>query len=157
MSAKVLLNGRVLTALVMLLIFASMSGLAFDFPQKGRLMPLMIGIPATLLALVQLILEIRSVVSASASINDDSSKKSVNSDEIHMFMWTFLFFIGILCFGFVYASPVLVFGYLYIGSKESILTSIVAAVSTWLVIYVTFEVWFQIPLFSGLILEWLIG
>ena len=156
MSAKVLLNGRVLTALVMLLIFASMSGLAFDFPQKGRLMPLMIGIPATLLALVQLILEIRSVVSTSASIGVPN-KKSVNSDEIHMFVWTFLFFIGILCFGFVYASPVLVFGYLYLGSKESILTSIVAAVSTWLVIYVTFEVWFQIPLFSGLILEWLIG
>jgi hypothetical protein len=79
------------------------------------------------------------------------------ADEIRMFKWTFLFFIGILCFGFVYASPVLVFLYLYIGSKESLKVSILGVIGTWLVTYVTFEKWFQVPLFPGLVIEWLVG
>jgi hypothetical protein len=74
-----------------------------------------------------------------------------------MFKWTFLFFISILCFGFVYASPVLVFLFLYVGSKESLTVSILGVVGTWLATYVTFEKWFQVPLFSGLIIEWLFG
>ena len=151
------MNGRVLTALIMLAIFATMSVLALDFPQKGRLMPLMIGIPATLLALAQLIIETRAVLRASVDAGEREEAKVEKKDEIHMFIWTFLFFIGILFFGFVYASPVLVFGFMYYGSKESLIIACTGALGTWLVIYVTFEKWFQISLFSGLVVEWLFG
>jgi len=160
MSIKVLMNGRVLTALVMLTIFVLMTVLALDFPLKSRLIPMMIGIPAILLALVQLVIEYRSVSQkpdAAELVNPEKEENEGQKDEKLMFLWTFLFFIGILCFGFVYASPVLVFGFLYLGSKESLKVSIISAVGTWLVIYVSFVKWFQIPLFSGLILEWLLG
>jgi len=160
MSIKVLMNGRVLTALVMLTIFVLMTVLALDFPLKSRLIPMMIGIPAILLALVQLVIEYRAVTlksDAAELAKPEKEEKEGQKDEKLMFLWTFLFFIGILCFGFVYASPVLVFGFLYFGSKESLKVSIISAVATWLVIYVSFVQWFQIPLFSGLILEWLLG
>ncbi len=160
MSAKVFMNGRVLTALIMLIIFSVMTVLAIDFPSKGKLMPLMVGIPAVLLAFIQLIMEYRTVAAAgteSAAKTADKHEKGDKKGEKQMIMWTVMFFIGILLFGFVVASPVLVFSFLYFGSKESLKVSLISAVSTWAVIYFTFVQWFQIPLFSGLILEWLFG
>lgn len=160
MSAKVFMNGRVLTALVMLIIFSVMTLLAFDFPSKGKLMPLMVGIPAVLLAFIQLIMEYRTVAAAGTVVVDATTDKHDKGDkkgEKQMILWTVLFFIGILLFGFVSASPVLVFAFLYFGSKESLKVSLISSISTWAVIYFTFVKWFQISLFSGLILEWLFG
>lgn len=163
MSTKVLMSGRVLTALVMLTIFIIMSLLALDFPAKGRLMPLMIGIPAILLGLVQLVIEYRAVLALDSKVGmanqtvPEKSEKGDKKGENQMIIWTTVFFIGMLLFGFVYASPVLVFAFLYYGSKESLKVSLISAVSTWAVIYFTFVKWFQLSLFPGLILEWLFG
>lgn len=163
MSIKVISNGRVLTALVMLTIFVIMTVMAFDFPTKGRLMPLMVGIPASLLALIQFFSEYRAVAAKlkggaeTAVHTEKAEKKTDKKEEMKMIVWTTIFFIALLCFGFVYASPVLVFAFLYFHSKETLLTSLISAVSTWLVIYMTFIKWFQIPLFKGLIVIWLTG
>ena len=78
-------------------------------------------------------------------------------NEIQMIIWMLLFFIGLLCFGFIYASPILVFSFLYIGKKESLIISIISCVCTFLVIYGFFEKTLKIPLFNGLIIEWLVG
>lgn len=159
MSTKPIMNGRVLTALVMLSIFVIMTVMAFDFPSKGRLMPLMVGIPAIILGFVQLVLEYRAVAATDTvpPEKEKSEKGKDNKGEVQMIIWTFLFFIGILGFGFVYASPVLVFSFLYFGSKESLKTSLISGAATWAVIYITFVKSFQIPLFGGLILNWLLG
>jgi|APGre2960657468_1045069.scaffolds.fasta_scaffold17563_2 Tripartite tricarboxylate transporter TctB family len=163
MSTKVLMHGRVLTSLVMLAIFVLMTLLAMDFPTKARLMPLMVGIPAVLLGLLQLVMEYRAVSrsyagdAVDAHQSPDKPEKEGQKDENQMILWITLFFTGIVLFGFVTASPVLVFCFLYFGSKESIKISLISAVSTWAVIYFTFVVWFQMSLFSGLILEWLFG
>ena len=159
MSAKVLMNGRVLTTLVMLIIFIIFAVIALDFPAKGRLMPLMISIPAIVLGLVQLVIEYRAVLSE-VTVNQAATEKPENADkkgENQMIIWTTVFFIGILLFGFIYASPVLVFGFLYFGSKESIKVSLISAVATWTVMYFTFVEWFQMSLFQGFIPEWLLG
>ena len=162
MSTTVFMNGRVLTALVMLTIFVIMTLLAFDFPSKGKLMPLMVGIPAVLLGLIQLVMEYRAVLANTrsgtvADITPEKEEKAGKKGEYQMILWTTLFFTGILLFGFVAASPALVFAFLYFGSKESIKVSLISAVCTWAVIYFTFVKSFQISLFSGLILEWLFG
>lgn len=165
MPTKALLTGKVLTTLVMLLIFTTMTLLALDFTPKARLMPLLVGIPAVLLALVQLIMDYRSAVAdlskpaAEGTIAAPADKKvhTGSQGETQMFIWIFLFFLGILLFGFVYASPVLVFSFLYFGSKESMKISLVSAIATGAVIYITFIKSFQIALFNGLILNWLLG
>lgn len=149
MRIDAIMNGRVATALVMFILFASMSLLALGFPAKARLLPLLVGIPGTLLGLAQLIIEIRQ----SAKDVDDAEKFS--AAERNMFFWLFLFFFGILSFGFIYASAPLVFAFLYVGRKESMAVALPSAVATMAVLYGVFEKAFEIPLFPGLIVEWL--
>ena len=161
MSTKVLMNGRVLTAIVMLGIFLIMTLLALDFPTKAKLMPLLIGIPAVLLGLVQLIIEYRAVAQelAEGGKQADAEKegKEGKKDEKQMIMWITVFFITILSLGFIYASPILVFSFLYFGSKESLKIALISSASTWLLMFIIFVEWFKISLFEGLIPLWLFG
>ena len=123
-------------------------------------MPLMIGIPGTILGLVQFIMEFRVARAELAIVADNNALQNLKQsrkNEIQMIVWMLLFFIGLLCFGFKYASPVLVFGFLYIGKKESLITAMVSAVCTFIVIFGFFEKTLAIPLFNGLIIEWLAG
>lgn len=161
MSTKVLMNGRVLTAMVMLGIFVIMTLLALDFPTKAKLMPLLIGIPAVLLGVVQLIIEYRAVAQELADsgkqVDAEKEAKEGKKDEKQMIIWITLFFITILSLGFIYASPILVFSFLYFGSKESLKIALISAVSTWLLMFIIFVEWFKISLFEGLIPLWLFG
>ncbi len=161
MSTKVLMNGRVLTAIAMLGIFLVMTLLALDFPTKARLMPLLIGIPAVLLGLVQLIIEYRAVALELAEggkqVDVEKDGKEGKKDEKQMIMWITVFFITILSLGFIYAAPILVFSFLYFGSKESLKIALISSASTWLLMFIIFVEWFKISLFEGLIPLWLFG
>ena len=155
MQPKALLSGRVLMAVVMLAIFVTMSLMALGFPEKARLIPLMIGIPGSALALVQVLLELRTAIDE--AVEFDEERREARRNERHMFIWLLLYFFGILGFGFIYAAPVLVFGFLYFGEKETIKVGAFGAAGTWAVLYGLFEQAFEIPLFNGLVIEWLTG
>ncbi len=154
MTIKAILNGRVGTALVMLLIFLSMSLLALGFTDKARLMPLLVGVPGSLLGIVQLISEIRHSVRQSA---DEADSDALNKAERNMFLWIFVFFFGLLGFGFTYAAPIVVFAFMFAGKKESLLIAMISAAGTWAVLFGFFEQIMEIPLFQGLVVEWLLG
>lgn len=154
MTIKAILNGRVATALVMLLIFLSMSLMALGFTEKARLMPLLIGIPGTILGIIELINEMRA--SARLAASGDTSN-DVTKAERAMFGWVISFFLAILCFGFMYAGPLLVFAFMLVGKKESLLVGVISAVGAWAVLFGFFEQTMEIPLFRGLIVEWLIS
>jgi hypothetical protein len=156
MLARVLFSGRVLTALTMFTIFLVMTIMAFGFPAKARLMPLMFGRPGVILGLSQLMVEIRKAM-AEVPVTPGEDALLERKNEIQMFLWTFLFFIFILCFGFIYATPFLVFGFLYIAKSESLKVAIIGGICTWAVMYGVFQTWFEIPLFDGLIIEWITG
>lgn len=154
MTINAILNGRVATALVMLLIFLSMSLLALGFTEKARLMPLLVGIPGTILGIVELINEMRASAQQAAS-GDDSDM--VTKAEQAMLGWVFIFFLGILLFGFMYAGPVLVFAFMLAGKKETITVAAISAVGAFVVIFGFFETAMEIPLFGGLVVEALRG
>ena len=155
MQTKTVFTGRVLTAVAMLAIFLAMSLMALGFPEKARLMPLMVGIPGSVLALLQVLTELRT--SVDDSMESDAQNGAARSIERHMFIWLLLYFFGILGFGFIYAAPVLVFGFLYFGEKETIKVAVFGAIGTWAILYGLFEQAFEIPLFDGLLIEWLTG
>lgn len=160
MLLRILSTGRVLTAMLMFLIFLVMTILALSYTEAARLMPLLFGIPGTILGLAQFIMEFRVARTELAAIpeqKDLEKQGQERKNEIQMITWMILFFVGLLCFGFKYASPVLVFSFLYIGKKESLVTAIISGVATFLVIYGFFEQTLEIPLFNGLIIEWLAG
>jgi len=155
MPFRILLNGPVFTALMMFVVFATMSLIALSFPDKARLMPLIVGIPGTILALVQLLMELRSTLRQTAETTE-LVPETIEAER-QMFTWMFLFFFGILGFGFIYAAPLLVFGFLWFGKGESLKLGLVGGAATWGILYGLFETGFQIPLFDGLLLEWLVG
>lgn len=155
MPFRILLNGPVFTALMMFVVFATMSLIALSFPDKARLMPLIVGIPGTILALVQLLMELRSTLRQTAETTE-LVPETIEAER-QMFTWMFLFFFGILGFGFIYAAPLLVFGFLWFGKGESLKVGLVGGAATWGILYGLFETGFQIPLFDGLLLEWLVG
>ena len=154
MAIKAILNGRVGTAFVMLLIFLSMSLMALGFTDKARLMPLLVGIPGILLGFVQLTTEIRQATRRSA---DEANSDALSKAERNMFLWIFIFFFGLLGFGFIYAAPIVVFAFMYAGKNESLLVALISAAGTWAVLFGFFEQVMEIPLFKGLIVEWLLG
>ena len=153
MQVKALFTGRAMTAVVMLVIFVAMSLMALGFPEKARLMPLMVGIPGSVLALLQVVVELRTALDDAKE--SDAQQSAARWNERHMFTWLLLFFFGILGFGFIYAAPLLVFGFLYVGRKETIKVGAFGAAGTWAVLYGLFEQAFEIPLFDGLLIEWL--
>ena len=155
MPFRILLNGSVFTSLIMFVVFATMSLIALSFPDKAKLMPLIVGIPGTILALVQLFIELRSTLGQTAETAD--LVREIVGAERQMFTWMFLFFFGILGFGFIYAAPLLVFGFLWFGKEEPLKVGLVGGTATWGILYGLFQRGFEIPLFDGLLLEWLVG
>ena len=83
------------------------------------------------------------------------AQEDTRGNERQMLLWTFLFFFLILCFGFIYAAPLLVFGFLYLAKSEPLKVAIIGGIGTWAVLFGVFETWFAIPLFEGLVIEWL--
>ena len=70
---------------------------------------------------------------------------------------TTIVMVGILLFGFIYAAPVLVFAFMLAGKKETPKVAVISAAGTWAVLYGFFQVAMEIPLFEGLIIEYLMG
>ena len=139
-----LLSSRVLTAGVMAVIFLTMTVLAFGFPPAARLMPLLSGVPGSVLALHCLGREIRHALAETAPSTAEARRV-----ERAMLAWTFAFFVGILAAGFLVAVPALVGAYLRLGAKERWTIALTSAAATWAVLYGLFELTFGIPLFDG--------
>ena len=146
-------NGRVATSLVMLAIFAAMTILALGYPEKARMMPLLVGIPGTILALAQLVRDIRFPDMESLSEEAAGERRR----EIKMFLWLALFFTGVMCFGFLYAAPPLVFAFMRFGQKEPWRVALAGGAGTWAILYGIFTKMLDLFLFEGLLLPLLIG
>jgi hypothetical protein len=144
------ISGRILTAAVMLAIFAGMTLMALGFPAQAQLMPLLIGVPGTLMALVQLIKEARAPAEAPTAEAAFEAQKEQNRER-KMFLWLALFLAGILVFGFLWATPVLVFAFLRFSERESWSVSTVGALGAWLVLYLVFVRLLELFLFEGLL------
>lgn len=144
-------RGAVLTAVLMLAIFVTMTLMALGFPQQARVMPLMAGVPGSILALIAVIRELRKGAASAAAATRPRRA------ERRMLLWLLAYCLGILGFGFLYAAPSLVVAFLVLGKRESWAAGAIGAVITWGVLYGLFEQAFQIPLFDGLVAGWLIG
>ena len=151
-----ILNGRILTTTAMLAIFAGMSLMAVGYPDKARFLPLLVGVPGTLMCLAQLVFDVRSALQGRAA-EDTAEATLEHPREVKMFFWLALFFIGIMSFGFLYAAPVLVFAYLRFGEKEPWKTAILGGFGAWVILYGVFTRLLELFLFEGFLTRLLIG
>ncbi|HMI95820.1 MAG TPA: tripartite tricarboxylate transporter TctB family protein [Micropepsaceae bacterium] len=145
-----MVEGRTLTAGIMFAVFVVMVGLALTYPQDARFLPLVIGIPGLVLSGAQLAIELRT--------RPDKEFTAENRKaEWKMFGWFVLFVVVIILFGFPYAGPIMVAVYLHFSWRERWYVSLGSALFAWAVLYGVFEYVLGLPLFEGLVFQWIFG
>jgi Tripartite tricarboxylate transporter TctB family len=136
---------------------------AQDWRLQARLYPWAIGIPMIILALIQVILDLKGVERKQqdeAPVMDYQFSQTVEPKlarrrAITMFSWLFGFFVGIWLIGFSITIPLMVFSYLKIQSNEKWAISIILTVLAWLFFYFLFVKLLTLPFPEGLIFTWL--
>lgn len=145
-----MVEGRTITAGVMLAIFLIMVGMALTYPGEARVLPLVIGIPGTILSAIQFVVELRSK-------GDKEFTPADRKAELRMFVWFLFFVIGIILFGFPYAGPLMVTIYLHFSWHEKWYVTLGSAFFSWAVLYGVFEHVLGLPLFEGLVVQYFSG
>jgi hypothetical protein len=146
-----MLEGRILVSAIMLVAFATAVGLSFTYAPEARFLPLVIGIPGLLLSAIQFVNELRSRQPVPAVTREEHSR------EARMFVWFIGFVGGLVLFGFLYAGPALVAAYLYFSGREKWYVALAAAVFAWVILYGVFDWFLGLPLFEGLVFQYLLG
>ncbi len=145
-----MLEGRILVSGIMVVVFATAVLLSFTYAPDARFLPLVIGIPGLLLSAAQLIKELRE--HPEIVIVPEERRR-----EARMFAWFVIFVGGLVLFGFLYAGPALVAAYLFFSGRERWYMALGAAFVTWAILYGIFERFLGLPLFDGLISQWIFG
>jgi hypothetical protein len=137
--------------------------LAQEWRLQARLYPWAIGIPMVILAIVQVILDLKGVQakqSSDATPVDFQFTKEVDpatakKRAIIMFSWLVGFFLAIWLLGFPIAIALMVFTYLKFQGGEPWGLSIMLTVIAWLVFWGLFIKLLTLPFPEGLIITWL--
>ena len=148
------IEGRLIIAGIMLALFAGMTGLAFTFPRDAGFLPLVVGIPGTILCVIQFAIELR----AGAKRRDEAARaenRATMAREWQMFAWIAGYTLVILLVGFLPATAGLLFGFLYFDQKEKFWLSAVLAIVGVATLYLFFEVTFGIELHPGFVRDWI--
>lgn len=178
MPARAFLNGRLLMALLMLLIFSTMVGISLTYPPQARFMPLVVGIPGiglTLLELVREILraargedvrsepsatpvEVAHIVAQSAIEHAPAAEPEYDPSGARKREWILIGYFtgliaGLILFGFWIAVPVFVATFLREREKISWIFSVLSAVAAVVVLYFVFYRTLGVDLHHGFITE----
>ena len=131
---------------------------------QARLYPWAIGFPMVVLALIQVILDLRGYkatqTSDSAPVDFQFTTKDIDpltarKRAITMFSWLFGFLFLIWLVGFKIGIPVMVFSYLKFQSKESWRLSIILTALAFGFFWILFVKLLTLPFPDGKIFVWL--
>lgn len=154
---------------VMLLIFAGMVGMSFQFPADARMMPLVIGIPGIALCLFQLVLDakaaeaeafgyrFRAAPKAGKPIEpavvvpaeEDEFGPHTVRGEITMWVYFVAFIAAVLTFGFYVSVPVMLITFLRREAEASWRMALGLGLGATLVMYLMFAALLHIRLHPG--------
>ena len=133
----------------MLGVFIFFTSQAIFFASSARLMPLLIGVPGTIMSFFQLLIELRSA----DRVTDN--QPVLSGRELNIIAWLAGFFIAVILLGFDYGAPLIVACYVYFVGKERLTTALVAGISCFTLMYGLFERLMGIQLFDGLLIQFL--
>ena len=117
---------------------------ALRWPPKAALFPLVMGIPLLVLAVAQLVVDLRE---RPAAVPEGRRAWGILA-------WMVAFILLVLLLGFPLAVPVFVLGYLVTSGRESWLLSAVLAAAAWGAFYLLFQRLLHFPFEDGLITGW---
>lgn len=138
---------------------------AGEWRLQARLYPWAIGIPMILLAVINIVQELRGPKeegeSASANTPADFQLTQTVDTAVavrrtaNILCWIIGFMAGIWLIGFSITVAAMTFGYLKIQSKEGWPMSLILTAAAWLVYYVVFERTLLLPFPEGQVFRWL--
>lgn len=157
------LRPQAIFSLCFVIFFAVFVYEAQDWRMQARLYPWAIGIPMLVLAVIQVILDLKGV---ERKQRDDAAPVDFQFAQevdpvlarkrtLNIYAWLFGFFIGIWLLGFTITIPLLVFTYLKLQSNEKWIISIVLTTVAWAFFYFLFVKLLILPFPEGLIVTWL--
>ncbi|MBB4187691.1 hypothetical protein GGE07_004360 [Sinorhizobium terangae] len=156
--------------IVMLAFFIVMVGLSMEFPAKARFMPLIVGLPAIALCLVQLGIDLmptsksafhgapQAGLAQQAGLEPELPEFGPHTVSQEILMWVYFvaFVAGILTFGFYVSVPVLLLTFLRREAEASWRFAFSLAAVATLVLYLMFGALLQIQLHPGFVTPWLV-
>ena len=135
---------------------------AQEWRLQARLYPWAIGIPMLILAVIQVILDLKGVKAKESDatpmdfqFSKDVDPVTAKKRALTMFAWLFGFFAAIYLLGFPIAIGLLMFTYLKFQGKESWTLSIALTVIACLFFYGLFIRLLHLPFPDGLLMGWL--
>jgi len=146
-------------ALIFFIVFVSQS---IGWRLQARLYPLAIGIPMIILAIIQVILDLKGVESKqdNAAPVDIQFTQTVDpavafKRTVMIFGWFFGFFFGCWLVGFSITIPVVAFSYMYFHGKEKLWLSATLTIIAFVFYYSLFVKLLNLPFPDGMIQTWL--
>ena len=133
---------------------------------QARLYPWAIGIPMVVLAIIQVILDLKGYkakettdgappVPMDFQFTKEIDAATARKRALVMFAWLFGFFFLVWLFGFIIGIPLMVFSYLKFQSKEPWGLSIILTVIAFTVFWILFVKLLTLPFPEGKIFVWL--
>jgi hypothetical protein len=132
-------------------VFAAMAIAATTYPPQARLVPLIVGIPATILAACQVAREIARP--PAQPLDDQAEVAGIARGSL----WILLYLAIVLLGGFTWGGPIAVTTIQRFWLKEAWKTSIVSGLAAFVLIYVVLQEQLGVVLFEGWIDRWLRG
>jgi hypothetical protein len=138
---------------------------AGEWRLQARLYPWAIGIPMILLAVINIVQELRGPKEEGESASNNAPADFQLTQTVdwavavrrtaNILSWIVGFMAGIWLIGFSITVAGMTFGYLKIQSKEGWLMSLILTASAWLIYYVVFERTLLLPFPEGQVFRWL--
>jgi hypothetical protein len=136
---------------------------AREWRMQARLYPWAIGIPMLILAIVQVILDLKGVKAKESSdatpmdfqFTQDVDPAVAKKRTITMFAWLLGFFFGIVLLGFPIAIALMMFTYLKFQGREPWVLSIVLTIVASVIFWGLFVKLLTLPFPDGLLQGWL--
>jgi hypothetical protein len=140
---------------VMLSVFAAMVGIASQYPPDARFMPFIVGIPAIVLCLLRLGLDLRDALRSKAPAPAAHDERTVRRE---MIMWAYFIGLagGLLLFGFLLAIPVFVVVFLRHRAQTSWRFALGLTAAASVVLYVVFVQVLGVALHPGFVTEYVL-
>jgi len=136
---------------------------AVGWRMQARLYPFAIGIPMIILAIIQVILDLKGIEHKpddNVTPMDFQATKTVEpaiafKRTVNMFSWFFGFFFGCWLVGFSITIPIIVFSYMYFHGKEKLWLSATLTVIAFVFYYFLFVRLLNLPFPDGQVQTWL--
>jgi Tripartite tricarboxylate transporter TctB family len=157
------LRPQAILSIVIALFFIVFAYQAKDWKLQARLYPWAIGIPMLILAIVQVVLDLKGVASkqtaSEAPVDVQLAERTdpalARRRTINIFSWLVGYLLAVWLLGFSYCVPLIVFLYLKVQSRESWPLTIALTMVAWIFFYGLFDRLLHLPFPDGEIFVWL--